>query len=111
MGDFMRERGYTQSDVARELGVSQASISRVLKGGAVRLGPAARKIRHGLLAAASVPESIKLQPEYSSIQVDEAGLQRITERLRSLSRLEAVALDKMLAALDDFLDEWARGDA
>lgn len=111
LGDFMQERGYTQSDVAREFGVSQPSISRVLTSGSVRLGPAAKRIRQGLLAAASAPEPIKPQPEYSSIQRGAAGLKRITERLRSLPDMEAVALDKMLAALDDFLDEWIGGDA
>jgi hypothetical protein len=63
------------------------------------------------LAAASAPESTKPHPEYSSIQDERAGLKRITERLRSLPDMEAVALDKMLAALDDFLDEWTGGDA
>lgn len=111
LGDFMRERGYTQSEVARALGVSQPSISRALKRGSTRLGPAAKKIRQGLLAAASAPESTKPHPEYSSIQDERAGLKRITERLRSLPDMEAVALDKMLAALDDFLDEWTGGDA
>jgi predicted transcriptional regulator len=109
LGEFMRAHGYSQLDAARALGVSQPSVSRVLTKGAGRLGPAARKIRQGILEAA--PRSTKPQPEYSSIQVGGAGLKRITERLRALPEIEAVALDKMLAALDDFLEEWTGGDA
>jgi predicted P-loop ATPase len=37
LGDFMRERGYTQSEAARALGVSQPSISRALKRGSTGL--------------------------------------------------------------------------
>lgn len=109
--EFVRQRGCTQSEVAREFGVSQPSISRVLQRGSVKPGPAIRKIHQGLLAATSGSGAIRPQPEYSSIQDGGEGLKRISERLRSLPDMEAAALDKMLAALNDFLDEWTGGDA
>ncbi|MFN4159457.1 MAG: helix-turn-helix domain-containing protein [Gemmobacter sp.] len=109
--EFIRQRVCTQSDVAREFGVSQPSISRVLQRGSVKPGPAIRKIREGLSRTTSGPEAIRHKPEYSCIQDGGEGLKRITERLRSLPDMEAVALDKMLAALNDFLDEWTGGDA
>ena len=108
---LMRRRGCTQSDLARDFGVSQPSISRVLRRAPDKSGPAIRKIRRGLLAATARPTTSERKDEYSHIHDVGEGLQRVTERLRSLPDMEANALDKMLAALDDFLDEWKGGGA
>lgn len=93
---LINENGIDQAAIAQKCGVSQPTISRILRGRMSRTGPAYRKVRDALTSG-----TLK-KDEYSSMS---GAQERVIARIRKMSapnEANALALDKLLEAIDKY---------
>ena len=92
-------RAGTLTNAARQLGVSQPGISRVLRNAEDRLGMALFERRAGRLHP--TPEALALYPEIEKIYAEIDSIQRAAEDLRSLrgGRLSVVSIPSIATTI------------
>lgn len=91
------DKGLNQAGLARYLGVSQPTISRLSRLTATRRGPAYRRI------VTRIKELRAEEGEYSSIQEAAELFEKHIDWLRPSSEAEMVALDKLLSAIERYI--------
>src|SRR5258708_5743063 len=89
---FMEEHGLSQSKLARQARVSQATVSRVLKGGA------RQRVGRGYSRIFSYIQKVRRRGEPSHANKDE--VLKAFERIWTASQAHAGAVAKVIDALD-----------
>jgi len=91
------KKNLNQAGLARLLGVSQPTISRLTRSSNTRRGPAYRKV------AAWLKGIMPTQDEYSGIQEASKMLEQHIKNLQPSSDVEADAIDKLLTAIEQYV--------
>ncbi|WP_227267728.1 helix-turn-helix domain-containing protein [Roseobacter weihaiensis] len=100
---FAEKKRINQSELAVLIGVSQPTISRILRKPTVKRGPAYRKVL-GFLEGATKDDS-----EYTSIHNGSDMLARHFENLAPVDDREAEAIDMLLTAIANYAEIKGKG--